>query len=67
MEELMVQNYTVEQYLDDRDPVIIAARAACPFCRGTAEQVRGNPPLNDACAWCAWSDQLRVRALQGLI
>ena len=46
----MVQNYKVEQYLDDRDPVIIAARAACPFCRGTAEQVRGNPPLNDACA-----------------
>lgn len=63
----MPQNYAVEKYLDDRDPRILAARAACPHCRGTAEQIRGNPPLVDVCAYCAWSEQLRVKALQGLI
>jgi len=63
----MVQDYKVEKWLDDRDPVIQKHRAACPHCAGTAEQVRGNPPLVDVCAWCAWGDQLRVRALQGLI
>ena len=63
----MPQNYKVEKWLDDHDPRIIAASAACPYCRGTAEQIRGNPPLVDVCAWCEWSEQLRVKALQGLI
>lgn len=63
----MVQNYKVEQYLDDRDPVIQKHRAECPYCAGSAEQWRGNPPLIDVCAWCSWSDQLRVKAAQGLV
>jgi hypothetical protein len=65
--QVMVQNYWVEKYLDDRDPVIQQRRADCPHCAGTCEQWRGNPPLNDVCAWCAWSDQLRVKKIQGLI
>ena len=63
----MVENYKVERELDERDPVIKKHRAECPHCRGTCEQVRGNPPLIDVCAWCAWHDQRRIKAMQGLI
>jgi hypothetical protein len=57
---MMVQNYKVEEYLDDRDPEILKKRRACPFCNGTATVINF-VWKEDACAYCAWGNQLLTR------